>query len=220
MADKLIYIADNQELTREGIISFVKRFFNGEAVIEVMCYKEELFSKVNANKPFLLIIDHSTFEWDSPQDYLLLKKTAPDTAILVISEVFTYSQAREVLSAGITHFILKTGTEEDVFDALKSVVNKKKFISSEIYDLLIQKEQQKVSYPVVPVKLSPSEIEVARFIAEGKTTKEIANNKHLSFHTVNTHRKNIFRKLGINSSFELVKYVMNSGLSNDIEYHI
>ncbi|HEX3007444.1 MAG TPA: LuxR C-terminal-related transcriptional regulator, partial [Bacteroidales bacterium] len=54
----------------------------------------------------------------------------------------------------------------------------------------------------------------------GKTTKEIANLKHLSFHTVNTHRKNIFRKLNINTSFELVKYVMNAGLSTDIEYHI
>jgi DNA-binding NarL/FixJ family response regulator len=219
MSEKLIYIADNQDLTREGIISYVKKFFNDEVTIEVMSYKEELISKVSTHQPFLLIIDHASFEWNSPDDYLLLRKAAPNTAILVISDVFTYHQAREVIDAGISHFILKTSTEEEFLNALKSVVNRKKFISSEIYDILIQKEQS-ARYPAVPVKLSPAEIDVARMIAEGKTTKEIANLKHLSFHTVNTHRKNIFRKLNINTSFELVKYVMNAGLSTDIEYHI
>lgn len=218
MPEKLIYVADNQELTREGIISFVKKFFNGEAVVEVMSYREELLSKLS-NDPLLLVIDHSTFEWNSPEDYLLIRKLHPLVSVLVISDVFAYPQAREVINAGIAHFILKTSSEEDILGALKAIINKKKFIAGEIYDILIQKEKtQKQQF--LPQKLSPSEIEVARMIAEGKTTKEIASLKHLSFHTVNTHRKNIFRKLGINTSFELVKYVMNAGLSNDIEYHI
>jgi DNA-binding NarL/FixJ family response regulator len=218
MSERLIYIADNQELTREGMISYLKKFFNGEANVEVMSYREELWSKLT-NNPFLLVIDHSTFEWNSPDDYKLIRKTWPETSVLVISDVFTYTQAREVINAGISHFILKTSTEEDILSALKAIINKKKFISGEIYDILIQKEKS-TKQQVMPARLSPSEIEVARMIAEGKTTKEIAVLKHLSFHTVNTHRKNIFRKLGINTSFELVKYVLNAGLSNDIEYHI
>lgn len=218
MAEKLIYIADNQELTRAGIISFVNRYFEGEAKVEIMSYRDEIFNKLD-KLPYLIIIDHATFEWDSPKDYKLLKEASPEVAILVISDVFTYNQAKEVLNTGISNFIMKTSAEEDFFNAFKSIVNKKKFISSEIYDILISREN-KPSQIAIPVRLSPSEIEVARLIAEGKTTKEIANIKHLSFHTVNTHRKNIFRKLGINTSFELMRYVTNSGLSTDIEYHI
>jgi DNA-binding NarL/FixJ family response regulator len=219
MADKLIYIADNQDLTREGVISFLTRYFIGEAVIEVIGYRDGLLSKVKERPPFLIIIDHSNFDWTSPDDYIELKKIAVDSAILVISEVLTYAQARDVINAGISYFLLKTSTEEDFFTAFKSIVNKRKYISSEIYDLMIQRDKSIIQNTVI-VKLSPSEIEIARLIAEGKTTKEIANYKHLSFHTINTHRKNIFRKLGINTSNELVKYIYNSGLSSDIEYHI
>ena len=219
MAEKLIYIADNQDLTREGIISFLTRYFNGEAIIEVILYREELFTKVKERSPFLIVIDHSNFEWNSPDDYAILKKSATDSSILVISEVLSHSQARDVINAGISHFIMKSSTEEDFFTAFKAIVNKKKFICSEIYDLLIKREASSAKTPVI-VKLSPAEIEIAKLIAEGKTTKEIANHKHLSFHTVNTHRKNIFRKLGINSSYELVRYVYNSGLASDIEYYI
>lgn len=218
MAEKLIYIADNQDLTREGIISFVNQHFDGEAKIEVMAYRDELFNKAEKH-PFLIIIDHATFEWDSPKDYELLRKGFPDIPVLVVSDIFTYAQAKEVLNAGISHFIMKTGSREDFFNALKAVVNKKKFISSDVYDILISKDNVNSS-GITAIKLSPAETEIARLIAEGNTTKEIAGFKHLSFHTVNTHRKNIFRKLGINTSLELVKYVMNSGLSTDIEYHI
>lgn len=219
MAEKLIYIADNQDLTREGLISFLNRYFNGEAIVEVIAYREGLFAKVSEQPPFLIVIDHSNFEWSSPDDFLFLKKTAPNSAVMVISEVLTYAQARDVINAGISYFLLKTSTEEDFFNAFKAVVNKKKYISSEIYDLMIQRDKGIATNSVI-VKLSPAEMEIARLIAEGKTTKEIASYKHLSFHTVNTHRKNIFRKLGINSSNELVKYIYNSGLSGDIEYHI
>lgn len=219
MTERLVYIADNQDLTRAGIISFLQKYFKEEVVIEEIGYRESLFTKVREYSPFLVIIDHMNFDWNSPEDYLELKKNSPETAVLVVSEVLTYSQAKDVINAGISWFIMKTSTEDDFFTVFKAIVNKKKFISSEIYELLLQKDKNVRKFTGA-IQLSPSETEIARLIAEGKTTKEIAHFKNLSFHTINTHRKNIFRKLGINSSGELIKYVYNSGLSNDIEYHI
>jgi DNA-binding NarL/FixJ family response regulator len=219
MSGKLVYVSDNQDLTRAGIISLLTRYFKEEIVIEEVSYRDSLFARVKENSPFLVVIDPLNFDWHSPGDYVLLRKTAQETAILVISEVLTYSQAREIIDAGISYFLMKTGTEDEFFTAFKAITQKKKFISSEIYDLLLQREKQ-VPAMAIPLKLSPSEKDIARLIAEGKTTKEIAHHKNLSFHTINTHRKNIFRKLGINSSSELVKYVYNAGLSSDIEYHI
>ena len=68
--------------------------------------------------------------------------------------------------------------------------------------------------------LTPSEIEIVRLIADGLTTKEIAVRKNISFHTVMTHRKNIFRKLDVNNTSELIKYAMKANIIGDIEYYI
>ncbi len=57
-------------------------------------------------------------------------------------------------------------------------------------------------------------------IALGKTTKEIAAEKNLSFHTINSHRKNIFRKLGVNNVHEATKYAMRAGIVDLAEYYI
>ncbi|GAE15051.1 anthranilate synthase [Bacteroides pyogenes JCM 10003] len=54
----------------------------------------------------------------------------------------------------------------------------------------------------------------------GKTTKEIAAEKNLSFHTINSHRKNIFRKLGVNNAHEATKYAMRAGIVDLAEYYI
>ena len=69
-------------------------------------------------------------------------------------------------------------------------------------------------------QLTDSEMEIVRLIAEGLTTKEIASRKYISFHTVITHRKNIFRKLGVSSVSELIMYAIKAGWINMIEYHI
>jgi DNA-binding NarL/FixJ family response regulator len=73
---------------------------------------------------------------------------------------------------------------------------------------------------VVTVSLTASEKMILHEIALGKTTKEIAYEKNLSFHTVNSHRKNIFRKLEVNSLHEAIRYAIRSGIFDVAEYYI
>ena len=70
------------------------------------------------------------------------------------------------------------------------------------------------------VKLTRTETEILKDIALGMTTKEIAEKRFSSFHTVNTHRKNIFRKLGVNNVHEATKYALRAGLIDSAEYYI
>ena len=70
------------------------------------------------------------------------------------------------------------------------------------------------------VNLTASEKNVLREIALGKTTKEIAVEMNLSFHTVNTHRRNIYSKLGVNSVNEATRYALQAGLIDLVEYYI
>jgi transcriptional regulator, luxR family len=68
--------------------------------------------------------------------------------------------------------------------------------------------------------LTKTETEILKEIALGATTREIAEKRFSSFHTVNTHRKNIFRKLGVNNVHEAIRYAMRSGLVDAAEYYI
>ena len=68
--------------------------------------------------------------------------------------------------------------------------------------------------------LTATETEIVKAIAQGKTTKEIANERFSSVHTITTHRKNIFRKLGINTAHEVVKYALRAGLVDSSEFYI
>ena len=70
------------------------------------------------------------------------------------------------------------------------------------------------------VKLTKTEMEVLRDIALGLTTKEIAEKRFSSFHTINTHRKNIFRKLNVNNVHEATKYALRAGMVDAAEYYI
>jgi DNA-binding NarL/FixJ family response regulator len=70
------------------------------------------------------------------------------------------------------------------------------------------------------VKLTKTETEILKSIAMGLTTKEIAKERFSSFHTINTHRKNIFRKLGVNNIREATKYALRAGLIDAAEYYI
>ena len=70
------------------------------------------------------------------------------------------------------------------------------------------------------VRLTRTETEILKDIALGMTTKEIADKRFSSFHTVNTHRKNIFRKLGVNNVHEATKYALRAGLVDSAEYYI
>ena len=69
-------------------------------------------------------------------------------------------------------------------------------------------------------RLTPTETEILRDIALGLTTREIAEKRFSSFHTVNTHRKNIFRKIGVNNVHEATRYALRAGLVDSAEYYI
>jgi DNA-binding NarL/FixJ family response regulator len=84
-------------------------------------------------------------------------------------------------------------------------------------ELLLVPQQSKMEEEV---RLTPTETEILKDIALGLTTKEIAEKRFSSFHTINTHRKNIFRKLGVNTVHEATKYALRAGLIDSAEYYI
>ena len=121
---------------------------------------------------------------------------------------------------GIHNIVNKTADKEEILNALEATVKAKKYYSENILEILFEFQERKKTSDNIDEQLTCSEIGIIRLIADGYTTKEIASRKNISFHTVMSHRKNIFRKLGVNNISELLMYSVKAGLIGTIEYHI
>ena len=213
-----ILICDNQPLTRAGIIILLKNYFNQKITIREVKTKDELFEQLKA-QPDILIIDFDLLDFSQVSELNTVKKIAPNTGILVVTDNQTPDDIIKVLDCGINNFILKSSGEQELLDAFNATVSSKKYFSNEVLEVLLQRKSSPRQNQEIG-KLTLAEIEIVRLITQGMTTKEIALIKHLSFHTIITHRKNIFRKLGIGNSSELLMYALRAGIIDSSEYYI
>jgi len=213
-----VLIADNQFLITESLkyILHNQGEFN---LINVVKEKSELLKALEQEHFSLLIIDHLQLDIAGISELREILSNFPDLKVLVISNNVTRKELHEFNSAGITNIILKIAGKEELFDAIDSSLKGKKYYSDELLDLLLKSDERSNSSEE-PVQLTASELEIVRLISEGLTTKEIASRKFISFHTVISHRKNIFRKLGVTSVSELIMFAIKSGWINTIEYYI
>jgi len=211
-----IVIADSQFLVTESLKLLLTNSGNF-AVCKVVTEKNELIKALKQEDIALVILDHALIDIGSITELREIKSSFPDLRILVISNAVSKAELVELNSAGINNVILKTVGREELFEALEATLKAKKYFSNELLDLLFESPEKK---PDESGQLTVSEIEIVRLIADGLTTKEIASRKFISFHTVISHRKNIFRKLGVNSISELIMYSIKAGWIDTIEYHI
>jgi DNA-binding NarL/FixJ family response regulator len=213
-----VLIADSQFLITESLKHILQddvRFQVSNVVME----KRELTRELANGDTALLIIDPSFIELSSFSELKEIINSYPHLKLLVITNGLTRSEMMELNNQGINDIILKTAGREEIFEALSATLKGKKYYSSELLDLLFDPGEKKNAGEEAG-QLTVSEMEIVRLISEGLTTKEIASRKYISFHTVITHRKNIFRKLGVSSVSELIMYALRTGWINIIEYHI
>ena len=213
-----VLIADSQFLIIESLKILLQndeRFVVNKVVTE----KNELIESLNLRSSSLLIIDPALTDFEGFTELKEILSRFPELKVLVISNNISKRELQEYNSVGITSVVLKTAGKEEITEALNAAINGKKYYSNELLDLLFEKDERKSSVAETS-QLTNAEAEIVRLIAEGLTTKEIAARKFISFHTVISHRKNIFRKLGVTSISELIMYSIKAGLINTIEYNI
>jgi DNA-binding NarL/FixJ family response regulator len=214
-----IIIADNQSLTRIGMTTILTGYFNGNILIEEAGNKTDLFEKLKSLVPDVLILDGQLMNFNGIAEIAEIKKLSPNTGLLIVTDIQETDDLYKLLDIGITNLIYKSCDEKEFMEAFNAAISGRKYFCSEVLDLLL--ERKSVSRQMQePGKLTTAEIEIVRQISQGLTTKEIALQKHLSFHTIITHRKNIFRKLGISNTSELLMYAMRTGIIDSTEYYI
>ena len=213
-----IVIADSQFLITESLK--ILRKDEGQFIVkQVVCNKYDLLKSLSNETISLLIVDFSLIDFESFSDLKEIKKEYPQIHILILTNTVSKNDLIEFNNIGIKNIIFKTVDKDELFAAIEAALKGKPSYSGDLLDMLFELNEKKFSTDETG-QLTPSEIEIVRLVAEGLTTKEIAVRKHISFHTVTTHRKNIFRKLGVTNASELLMYAIKAGIIDTIEYHI
>ncbi len=213
-----IIIADRQFLiveTLNTILNQDERF----SVVGIVGSKQELIKTLEQEICGLLITDPALIECDGIEYLKLVRQKFPNLSVLVLTSSISKSDFTELSKLGIKNIIYKTADRNEVLSAVDLALKGKKYFSEEILDIILELNEAKL-VPEEPTHLTSSEIEIVRLISGGLTTKEIANQKNISFHTVNTHRKNIFRKMGVTNASELIIQAIKAGWIDNIEYFI
>lgn len=205
-----VLVADDHGVVRKGVRFLLQQ----ERDIEVIAEAEDGRDAVRIaieKKPDVLIIDIAMPHLNGLDAAAQLAKAAPSTSVIILSMHSDEEFLIRALNAGARGYLLKDSAEPDLVRAVRSVVQGKTFFSPEIAHMLLedymrrlQQEGLQDSYGL----LTGREREVLQLLAEGKSNKEVATILDLSLNTVETHRNNFMRKLGLHNTAEIVMYAM------------
>jgi DNA-binding NarL/FixJ family response regulator len=213
-----IAITDSQFLIVEALQSLIQTEPN-YSIIGVASTHHELQKILQEKSPDLLIVDPANIDFDGLDDLKNIKIKYTQLGILILTNLVTKQEFADISRIGIKNISYKTADRDEIFAAIDATLKNKKFYSDEVLDLFLDLGEAKNSGEETKT-LTPSEIEIVKLIAEGLTTKEIASKRNISYHTVNTHRKNIFRKMEVSNASELIMLAIKAGWINNIEYYI
>jgi DNA-binding NarL/FixJ family response regulator len=210
-------IAEPHFLILEGLKSILSsvNYFN---LCGIANDKVELDYIIRTYYPCVLIMDYACDSF-SIEDIKVVKKLSPSTSILALTHHVSQSTINLALKSGVCSHVLKDCGKDEIIEAIEATSKNQSFFCSKVLDTLSaqegesQKESTAFSSALCDgLNISEREIEIIRLIAEGFSNKQIAEKLFLSIHTVNTHRKNIMNKLGVNNTAGIVLFAVKENI--------
>jgi len=212
-----VLVADKNFLSRVGLELLVGELKGFELVPSVCGDKEDLINQLYLSKPNLLIADFISLGISGEELKALTKKYSR-TKFLVITELLSKKELNTVLESGVTSFLLKDCDKIEILEAINSTIKGEKFVCGKIISFLSASSEIVTNNSFIKslgcdgIPVTEREIDIIRGIAEGLSNKLIADKLKLSTHTVNTHRKNIMNKLGVNNTAGVVMFAVKNQL--------
>jgi len=207
MARRSVLLADFQSVVRAGLRAWLEQAVEFPLIQEAES-APELKRLLNEGFFDVVIIDHLNFD---ATELAAIQNQFQDTSFVILSGDQDNNSILKILSTGISGYVTKSCSKEEIIQAVQHVANGEKFFCHKVVNLLIDVRTKKEDDNTTQ-NLTERETEIVRLIAEGNSTMQIASLLNLSHHTINSHRKNILRKLKIKSPVELVVYAMNTGI--------
>jgi len=220
MNDANFIIAENNDLCRLGLRCIIHDQVQSP-IIHFVSTKLELHSTLLTNSEAAVIIDFDSLAIEHIDEVSVLSVCFPKSNWLFVSDIPDETFLMPLTASfGKANFILKTNEYDVIASAILATVTGKKYYCSEALQIIMDGHNRKKENTTKRSLLTTTELELVQLFTQGKTAKEIAELRCLSHHTINTHRKNIFRKLELNNVQELIKFALKNGLVDLTEYYI
>jgi DNA-binding NarL/FixJ family response regulator len=204
-----VLIADDHGIVRSGLRLLLERQKGVEVIGEASDGVEALDMAVR-ERPDLAILDVKMPKLTGLQATRDIKAQAPEVAVLILSMHDDERYLFEALKAGASGYVLKAQADQDLVNAVRAVERGEPFLTPDAQRALIKDVLERDSEGAD--ELTPREQEIVKLVAEAHQNKEIAELLHLSEKTVENHRANAMKKLGMRDRVELVRYAIRRGL--------
>jgi len=213
---KTILIVDDHPLFREGLKSLIARNPRFELVGEAGSGREGL-KLAKELKPDLVIMDISLPDKSGVDVTRSIRSLLSQTRVIIVSMHSKIDHITEAFRAGATGYVVKESAADRLMHGLEAISRGEYFLDSSVSHKVVE---ELIDFPIKEAKitdtaygaLSSREQQVMRLLAEGLSTKEIAEKLFISPKTVENHRSNIMHKLGLHNIIELVRYATKLGL--------
>lgn len=200
-----VAIAEDHQSLVDGI-NLLLKYEEDVSVVGIANDGEALLEVVRKKQPQVVLTDIKMPKIDGIAATKLIKKEFPETKIIAFTMFDQREAIQQMMNAGASGYLLKNSPLEEVLHAIQAVSQGNTFFDASIdLSFLNQDSETTAKKPV----LSKSEREILRFIAQGKSTSEIANLRFTAVSTVEKHRKNMIHKLGLNGKGELLRYALD-----------
>ncbi len=192
-------------LASEGDIAVVGEAGDGAALLDL----------VADTVPDVVIMDIGMPGMNGIEATQHLSTERPEIRVIVLSGYSDKRFVLEALNAGAAGYVIKASAADELPRAIRAVTQGKTYLCPEVASAVVDlaRSKQRPAVRGSPTHLAPRERVVVRLIAEGKTSSEIAAQLHIAPSTVEVHRRNIMRKLGLHNIAEITRYAIREGLT-------
>jgi len=205
-----VILVDDHQIIREGIKLILLLDDHFETIGEAES-SDTLFQLLKEKTPDVLVLDISMPGLSGIEICKQIKLKTPEIKILMVTANVDVTHLKNAIKSGADGFLPKDTSSEEFTNAIKEVAKGNSYFSPKVSGLMVR--VMSLSSDNKETELSLREIEIVKQLADGKMQKEIAASLFISPRTVETHKKNIQSKLGIQSTVDLVKYAIREGIT-------
>lgn len=204
-----ILIADDHELVRQGLRRVLAEKTAWDIVGEATDGRLAV-DLARQQRPDVAVLDYAMPSLNGLEAARQIRAELPNTEVLILTMHESETLVRDVLAAGAKGYVLKSDAGRILVQAIEALLAHKPFFSPDVAELILTGYLRSGEREDAAQVLTPREREVVQLLAEGRGTKDVADLLGLSVKTVESHRANVMRKLGLQSLAELVRYAIRN----------
>lgn len=207
MTTTKIYIIEDHRLLRETWI----QFFESKTDIEIVGDSDNIidaYKNIEELKPHILMLDINLKGESGITLINEIKKTMPFIKIIIVSMHDEYAFVKKMFSLGIQGYVSKNAKITNLFDAINTVKSNHTYLSDDLKKIFLDYSINSQA----EILLSFKETLIINYICQGLSNKQIAEKMSLSIKTIEGHKTNLYKKLNVHSTVEIVKYAREKGI--------